>query len=137
MNRFSLAALAIMTCAVQTATAASLSPADTSLGRVKAAALKDGLTVTVDLGEDIPTATHIIARFQNNQPLMRGRDGLWAPWTGDMKQIDDAAAVIAGDKLIFRILDSKPEALFYPASFTVVYRTEAGVKSGTITVDGP
>jgi hypothetical protein len=126
-----------MACAVQTAAAASLSPADTNLGRVKASLLKDGLTVTIDLGEDIPTATHVIARFQNNQPLMRGRDGLWAPWAGDMKQIDEAAAAVVDKKLIFRILDAKPGALFYPASFTVVYRTDAGVKSGTITVDGP
>ncbi|MBY0510297.1 MAG: hypothetical protein K2P94_09095 [Rhodospirillaceae bacterium] len=137
MNRFALAALAVMTCAVQAAAAASLSSADTNLGRVKAAVLQEGLTVTIDLGDDIPTATHIIARFQNNQPLMRGRDGLWAPWAGDMTQLDEVTAVVADKKLIVRVLDAKPEALFYPASFTVVYRTETGVKSGTITVDGP
>jgi len=62
---------------------------------------------------------------------------LWAPWAGDIKQMDEAAAIVADKKLIFRILDAKPDALFYPASFTVVYRTDAGVKSGTITVDGP
>jgi len=131
------AALAAALCFAGPASAATLSAEGTDLGRAKAAALQDGLNITVDLGGDVPTATHIIARFQNNQPLMQGTDGLWAPWNGDLSKLDDVAVLAAGGKLIFKIFDRLPEALFYPVSFTVVYRTTDGLKSGTLTVDGP
>jgi hypothetical protein len=99
--------------------------------------VKNGLTVTADLGSDLPGAAHVVARFQNNQPLMLGRDGLWAPWNGDLKRLDAIVPTVADKKIIFRIFDTLPADLFYPVSFTVMYRTDAGLKSGTITVDGP
>jgi hypothetical protein len=131
------AALAAILCVAGPVSAATLSAGDTNLGRVKAAAIQDGLNITVDLGGDVPTATHIIARFQNNRPLMQGPDGLWAPWNGDLSKLDDVAVLPAGEKLIFQIFDRLPEGLFYPVSFTLVYRTAEGLKSGTLTVDGP
>jgi hypothetical protein len=137
MNRFSLAVVAVMTCAFQTAAAASLSPADTNLGRVKAPVLKDGLTISVDLNGDVPSATHVLVRFQNNQPLMLGRDGLWALWNGDPTRLDEAGAVVADKKIVFRIFDKLPDAFFYPVSFTVMYRAGDVLKSGTITLDEP
>jgi hypothetical protein len=139
MNKFvaGLLAAALVGVMGHGAFASSLSPNDTKLGRVKAAALKAGLSVSADLGDDAPSTTHVIARFQNNQPLMLGRDGLWAPWNGDLSKLDDAGATVADKTITFRIFDKLPDALFYPVSFTVVYRTDAGLKSGTITVDGP
>jgi hypothetical protein len=119
------------------ANAASLSSIDADLGRVHAADLSEGLSISVDLGGDVPSATHVIARFQNNRPHMRGTDGLWAPWNGDVNTLDDAGAAIADGILIFDVLEGLPTGLFYPVSFTVVYRTTAGLKSGTIVVDGP
>ena len=137
MNKLSAAALALTFCVGHAALAASLTSTDADLGRIRAAALHDGLSVSVDLGDDAPFATHVVARFQNNQPLMLGRDGLWAPWNGDLHHIDEAAADTVGKKLIFRIFDSAPDEMFFPVSFTVMYRTDAAIKSGTITVDGP
>ena len=121
----------------QTLTPAPLTPAGTDLGRVAAKTLTDGLSITVDIGEDVPTATHLIVRFQNNQPLMRGADGLWATWNGDPQRLDEAGAVAADRKLVFQIFPRLPDAFFYPVSFTVAYETAGGVKSGTLTVDGP
>lgn len=137
MNKISAAVLAVTICMGHATLAASLTSTDANLGRVSAATLKDGLSVSVDLGDDVPVATHVVARFQNNQPLMLGRDGLWAPWNGDLQHIDEAAAEAAGKKLTFRIFDKTPDGLFYPVSFTVIYRTDAAIKSGTVTVDGP
>jgi hypothetical protein len=118
--------------------AASLSTDGVDLGRVSAASVKDGLNVTVELGDDMPAATHIIARHQNNQPLMRGADGFWAPWDGEPGTLEDVAAIVSDRKLTFHIFDRLPEDLFYPAIFTLTYRTAAdGLKSGTIVVDGP
>lgn len=117
--------------------AATLSPGDTDLGRITAAKSTDGLIISVDVGYEIPLATHIIARFQNNQPLMRGRDGLWAPWDGDPAKLDDVGVTPAAGKLTFPIFDHLPDGLFYPVSFTVITRNAEGLKSGTLVVDGP
>ncbi len=117
--------------------AATLSATDANLGREKAAALKEGLDIAVDIGDDLPTTTHIIARFQNNQPLMQGSDGLWAPWNGDALKLDNVAVTPADGKLVFHIFGRLPDGLFYPVSFTVAYRTADGLKSGTLTVDAP
>lgn len=119
------------------ASAATLSTSDADLGRVAAAALTNGLEISVEIGDDRPTATHIVARFQNNQPVMQGADGLWAPWNGDHSKLDDVGATLAGGRLTFHLLDRPPEDLFYPVSFTVIYRTDEGYKSGTLVVDGP
>lgn len=135
MNK--IAAFLVAGCLSHAAYAASLTSSDTNLGRVKATAVKNGLSVSVDIGDDVPTSAHVIARFQNNQPLMLGRDGLWAPWNGDQQRIDAAAFVLTGKKITFPIFDKLPDGLFYPVSFTVIYRTDAGLKSGTVTVDGP
>lgn len=137
MNRKWASALAAIVCLAHPVWAAPLTVDDANLGRVKAATLQDGLNISVDLGDDIPVSTHVIARFQNNQPLMLGGDGLWAPWNGDLAHLDEAAAKTADKKLTFHIFDKLPDGLFYPVSFTVVYRTDAAVKSGTLTVDGP
>jgi hypothetical protein len=137
MRGLAITALAIVAGIAPAAWAASLTPGDTDLGRIKASALTEGLSVSVDLGDDTPSSTHVIARFQNNQPLMLGPDGLWAPWDGNFARIDQTNATIANGKLTFRILDTLPDGLFYPASFTVIYRTGEDLKSGTLTVDAP
>ena len=115
----------------------SLDLADRNLGRVVAEKLESGLEIVIDVGDDNPTATHIIARFQNNQPLMRGADGLWAPWNGDPQALEDAGASLADRRLTFYVFDQLPADMFYPVSFTVAYRTPAGLKSGTLTLDAP
>jgi len=137
MRGLAVTALAIAAGIAPAAWASSLTPHDTDLGRVKASALTDGLSISVDLGNDKPSSSHVVARFQNNQPLMLGADGLWAPWDGSLAGIDHAAATIANGKLTFRIFDTIPSGLFYPVSFTVIYRTDADLKSGTLTVDAP
>lgn len=137
MKQVPFAALLAILIVAFPATAATLSTSDADLGRIAAAALTDGLEITVEIGEDRPIAAHVVARFQNNQPVMRGADGLWAPWDGDPGRLDDVGARLADGRLTFRLLDRQPEDLFYPVSFTVMYRTDAGFKSGTLVVDGP
>jgi hypothetical protein len=115
----------------------TLSTAGADLGRVNAATLAKGLVVTAELGDDRPLAAHVIARFKNNEPLTLGRDGLWEPWDGDVATLPEASAVVADGKIAVRVLDSVPEQLFYPVYFTLVYRTPAGMKFGTLVLEGP
>src|SRR5688572_2120434 len=95
------------------AAAEVLSESGTDLGRVTAIAARGSLEVSVDAAGDTPEATHIIARFQNNQPLMKGRDGLWALWDGDTATLDEAGAVFDGKKITFQLL-SEPAEPFFP-----------------------
>jgi hypothetical protein len=119
------------------AQAASLSPAGADLGRLNAADITGALTVTVELEGDRPAASHVIARFQNNQPLSLGRDGLWAPWDGSPATLDEAGAETANGVMTFRLMERVPADLFYPVAFTLIYDTPAGRKSGTLVLDGP
>ncbi len=117
--------------------AATLSPDDTDLGRITAAKAADGLVIAVDADDKMPLATHVVARFQNNQPLMRGRDGLWAVWDGDPAHLDDVGVIPAEGKFSFAIFDRLPAGLFFPVSFTVIVQGATGLTSGTLVVDGP
>ena len=119
------------------APAATLSPHDADLGRVSASALTNGLSVTVDVGGDVPLTTHVIARFQNNRPLMRDGEGQWTPWNGSVQALSDSHATLNGSTLVFPILTWLPRDLFYPISVTVAYQTADGVKSGTLVIDAP
>jgi hypothetical protein len=119
------------------AAAATLSDGDTNLGRISAQALPQGLTIPVDLDGDIPLATYVIARFQNNRALMRTSDGSWLPWDAETSALAESGATLTGDTLIFRIVDWVPSGLFFPVSFTVAYRTASGLKSGTVVIDAP
>ena len=132
MRHFSGAGFAVAALLSQPAAAMDL-----DLDRIAATQVKDGLSITVDVGDDVPTAVSVIARFQNNQPLMLGRDGLWAPWNGDLQKLDDVGATPDKGKLTLRVFDHLPKDLFFPVSFTVAYRTAEGLKSGTLVVDGP
>ena len=114
-----------------------LSSTGADLGRVSVSGLDNGLRLTVDIGEDQPSAAHVIARFQNNQPLMQGRDGLWAPWSGDQVRLDEAATSATHGRLTFHLLTAPLPELFFPVSFTLIYRTHGEVKFGILVVDGP
>ncbi len=137
MRSVILALFFLYTGAVQPSVAAELLAIENHVVRIEAAAISDGLTIVLESEEASPVTTHVIARFQNNRPLMLGTDGKWATWNGLLKNLDDAGANVKYGKMYFQIFDQRPPDLFYPVSFTVAYRTNQKLHSGTIVVHGP
>jgi len=119
------------------ADAASLSEAGTDLGRVSVASLAEGLALTVELDGAVPNGTFLIARFQDNQPLMKASDGYWQPWDGDMATLADAHLVTSETSVTFPIVGEFAPDFSFPVVFTVGVKTETGVRSAFIAVDGP
>jgi hypothetical protein len=124
-------------CLVGSAEAASLSEAGTDLGRVNGATLPEGLSVAVELGGIVPQGSFLIARFQDNPPLMKASDGLWQPWDGDTATLVDAGAVASADSITFPIVGEFAADFSFPVVFTIGVKTESGPRSAFIAVDGP
>lgn len=119
------------------AQAASLSEAGTDLGRVNASTLSAGLSVTVDLEDAQAQTAFLIARFQDNRPLMKASDGLWEPWDGDTATLADAGLRVSEGTITFPIVGEFAPEFSFPCVFTIGVVTEAGVRSAFIVVDGP
>lgn len=95
------------------------------------------LNLTVQLHGDAPTATHVFARFANNQPRQRTNEGFWIPWSGNPADLIDNRFKPAGDTLTFKITDEDLEGAFLPVTFFVAYRVGGVMKSGSIAVVRP
>lgn len=131
------AVIAAFACLIGRADAASLSELGTDLGRVHVSSLSDGLAVTVDLDGAVPQGTFLIARFQDNQPLMKASDGYWQPWDGDTATLADANLVTSEASITFPIVGQFAADFSFPVVFTVGVKTGTGVRSAFIAVDGP
>lgn len=130
--------IAVLACACgDAAMGAELSSAGTDLGRIKASQTSAGLAVTVDVTGSQPTSSFIVARFPDNHPLMRGADGLWAPWDGNDASLSDAGVPTAGGTMTFAIADQMISDVAFPVIFTVGYKSMDGLRFGYIAVDEP
>ncbi len=115
----------------------TLSYDGTFLGRVKATDVGSPLQITIDLDEDLPISTYVIARFQNNTPYHRRPGGEWRYWSETRSDLVDAGFVASDDgTLTFEIIDDAVSLPFLPVVFTVAYTLEDGrLKSGYMVVD--
>lgn len=95
------------------------------------------LSITVQLQGDVPTATHVFARFANNQPRQRTNEGFWIPWSGNPADLIDNRFKPVGDTLTFKITNEDLEGAFLPVTFFVAYRVGGLMKSGSVTVVRP
>ena len=107
------------------------------LGRAVEKNVTSELDVIVDLQDDVPIATYVMARFQSNAPLQLLPDGTWQSWSEDRSDLVDTQFTPNADgTLTFKILDSHTTLGFAPIVFTVAYMKEDGsLKSGYVVVD--
>lgn len=117
------------------ASAATLTDSGANFGRRSAADLPKGLTVTVAGPAATPDACFVIARYQDNRPLMLARDGLWEPWDGDPATLTDSGCVHEADQLAFEITTNPLSDMPFPVVFTFGYRFLGETRSGFLTVD--
>jgi hypothetical protein len=113
----------------------ALSVAGVDLGRVQRSTWSGEINVVV--GNDAwPQQGFIVARFQNNQPLMKSADGSWTPWDGDFATLEFVNIAPNDGALRFGVGEWPTADVLAPCTFTVGYRAEDGLKFGYLTVDG-
>ncbi|MDX2143388.1 MAG: hypothetical protein SFV19_08540 [Rhodospirillaceae bacterium] len=123
-------------CSAQAA-AVRLSAAGTDLGVVGAPAEPADFTVSVDVSGERPQHPFVVARFQNNQPLMLGVDGAWTAWDGDNATLHDAAVTASGHALEYVVPARSLPAPFFPVTFSVGYWSGGEMVFGHFTVTEP
>ncbi len=92
------------------------------------------LTRTVDLGEDLPLATHAMRRSGTSSASQLTFDGTWIPWDGSVETLADNGFAESGRKLTFDLFNGDLSNEFFPINYTVAYLTEAGLKFGVFQV---
>jgi len=106
------------------------------LGRVSSKDLKQPFSIIIKLNGDIPLATYVTARFQNNQPKQRLSNGIWVNWNEKSESLQNNGFVPnADDNLIFKILDENINSSFLPLIITISYLDHKNLKSGYYIVD--
>ncbi len=92
------------------------------------------ITRTVQLGGDVPLATHVITKTTDGRTLQRTALGEWVPWDRDEATLIDSRFTPSGGNLTFKVDDGSLMDRFFPISYTVAYRTETGLNFGVFSV---
>ncbi len=130
-------AAAVFVCAFASAASAeSLSVAGVDLGRINRSNLPTRVELMASADEGYTAQGFIVARFQNNQPLMQSADGTWRAWNGDESALEFVNIYGPDGVLRFPIGTWPTEDVLGPATFTIGYKSAEGLKFGYFTVDG-
>jgi len=113
---------------------AVLSEAGTDLGRVLRSDLPAGLEIPVAI-DGYASEGFIVARFQNNQPLMKTADGVWTPWDGDIGTLERVTVAMNNGAARFTVGTWPTPDVLAPCTFTFGYWSEGVLKFGYVTVD--
>ncbi|MFQ5466692.1 MAG: hypothetical protein ACE5DS_01010 [Kiloniellaceae bacterium] len=89
---------------------------------------------TVDLAGDSLVATHVMAHKAAGPALQRTGQGTWVPWDGDEESLIDNGFTSANGSVTFEVVKGDLSDEFFPMTFTLVYRTESGLKFGSFQV---
>ena len=92
------------------------------------------ITRTVQLGREVPLATHVITKTADGKSLQRTALGEWVPWDRDEATLIDNRFTPSGGALTFEVVDGSLTERFFPISYTVAYRTETALKFGVFSV---
>lgn len=106
------------------------------LGRLERAALPAQIELLAPAEGDGVVQGFMVARFQNNQPLMKSADGSWQPWDGDAAALQFVNIAGLDGVLRFPVGDWPTEDALAPCTFTIGYQSADGLKFGYYTVDG-
>ena len=106
------------------------------LERIRVSEIKGDVYFTINLNGDRPLATFVTARFQNNQPRQRLKNGYWIEWDENFESLNDNAfSPSIDDTLTFEIVGEEISNTYLPVFFTISYLTIEGLKSGYVVVD--
>ena len=106
------------------------------LGRLSSKDLESQFSINVKLNGDIPLATYVSARFQNNQPKQRLANSLWIDWNERVETLQNNGFVPnENDMLIFDIFEEKLDYTFLPIIITISYLDHDSLKSGYYIID--
>ncbi|MDG2242795.1 MAG: hypothetical protein P8L66_04795 [Rhodospirillaceae bacterium] len=115
----------------------TLSEEGTFLGRFSGQDVNIPLRITVGIQNDIPIATYVMARFQNNAPMQRLAGEGWVDWSENQSDLVDNAIQPSADKtLTFDLIEQGLSFVFLPVMVTFAYTVEDGsLKSGYMVID--
>lgn len=119
------------------AVAAELAVTGANLGRMFNNEITDGLRIAVERAPAEREVDFLIARSQDNRPLMRATDGTWHPWTGEPRDLIECGCRFGDASVIFDLGDRSPVNLSLPITLTFGSRTAESTTYGFIVVDGP
>ena len=106
------------------------------LGRLSSKDLESQFSINVKLNGDIPLATYVSARFQNNQPKQRLANSLWIDWNERVETLQNNGFVPnENDMLIFDIFEERLDSTFLPIIITISYLDHDNLKSGYFIID--
>ena len=111
-----------------------LRPSGTALSSMLVDPTDAQITRTVQLGGDLPLATHVITKTTDGKTLQRTALGEWVPWDRDEATLIDNRFTPSGGALTFKVDDGSLMDRFFPISYTVAYRTETGLNFGVFAV---
>jgi len=113
-----------------------LSTTGTNLGRIARADIPNGLAIIPLTDEIGPVPGFIVARFQNNQPVMRTRQNGWQPWDGDPATLELIDINVSNGALYFGVDEWPTADVLAPCTFTVGHWSNGQMLFGYFTVDG-
>ena len=106
------------------------------LGRLSSKDLESQFSINVKLNGDIPLATYVSARFQNNQPKQRLANSLWIDWNERVETLqNNGFTPNENDMLIFDIFEERLDSTFLPIIITISYLDHDNLKSGYFIID--
>jgi hypothetical protein len=130
-------ALAVLGCAfTSTALGESLSVTGIDLGRINRSSLPQQVDLMASGDGSYTEQGFIVARFQNNQPLMKVADGTWQAWDGDASTLAFINIYAPDGVLRFPVGAWPTQDVLGPSTFTIGYKSPEGLKFGYFTVDG-
>jgi hypothetical protein len=92
------------------------------------------LKAAIVVGDDVPLSTHVALHRPTSELLQRTTSGTWVPWDGRGDSLIDNGFQASAGKLTFDIANGGLSGEFFPLTYTLAYRTKAGLKFGVFEV---
>lgn len=94
----------------------------------------DDLRLTVDVGGDTVTATHVWAIVGSAELRQRTRNGYWVPWSGDVADLIDNGFETQNGKIEYKVIDGSIAADNQGITVIVGYRAGETLKHGALGI---
>ncbi|GEM_PF-2533021 len=111
-----------------------LSVEGVSLGTMESDGQLDDLSLTVDVGGDTVTATHVWAIVGSAELRQRTANGYWVPWSGDVADLIDNGFETQNGKIEYKVIDGSIAADNQGITVIVGYRVGETLKHGALGI---
>ena len=133
-----LAAVFALSCTAGAAATEKLSTAGAALADVAVnpvVVATSGITRTIHLSGDTPTATFVTAHLPDGKHLQRSNLGYWLPWDGDVDKLIDNRLPLNGDGTVtFKVVKEDLSDKMFPIAVTLAYTVGEQVKFGVFQI---